>query len=302
MRSPIVLVVKRSFQATPERVFDAWLDPAAAGQWLFATKAGEMQKVSIDARVDGEFLIVERRDGADAEHFGTYREIDRPHRLDFTFSAVRDAEPTLVTIQISPTAEGCDLTLTHEMDAKWAEYEERTRIGWSTILTNLSATLARQSGEILIVRRFAAPRELVWRAWTDPSQPVRWHAPSGCEIEFPAIDLRQGGRFRSVIRTPDGADCWCAGEYREVTPPERLVYTIGLTDEHGHSTDADGAGKNADWPVTTTVSVTLAEDGGGTLLTLHQTASEAVGRRTGAYPSWLSMLDRLELTLPFANP
>lgn len=157
--------------------------------------------------------------------------------------------------------------------------------------------LAEAAGEIFVSRRFDAPRELVWAAWTDPARLPKWHAPEGCTIEFAELDLREGGRFRSTIRTPDGADCRCAGTYLEVVAPERLVYTIGLVDEDGDPIGADAAGKDPDWPASTTVVVTFAEDGGGTLLTLHQNAPLSVARRTGAYGSWLSMLDRLEAGL-----
>ena len=84
-----VLRVSRSFDASPERVFDAWLDPATAGKWLFATPTGQMVRLEIDARPGGSFLIVERRDGEDVEHKGEYVELDRPSRIVFTFAVPR---------------------------------------------------------------------------------------------------------------------------------------------------------------------------------------------------------------------
>ena len=68
--------VTRRFGASPERVFDAWLDPERAGRFLYATAEGEMVRVEIDARVGGRFVIVERRDGQDVEHTGEYLEIE----------------------------------------------------------------------------------------------------------------------------------------------------------------------------------------------------------------------------------
>ena len=85
IESSSTVQVTGQFEASPERVFDAWLNPATAGKWLFATEKGQMVRVEIDPRVGGLYTIVERRDGVDVEHTGEYLEIDRPRRLVFTF-------------------------------------------------------------------------------------------------------------------------------------------------------------------------------------------------------------------------
>jgi uncharacterized protein YndB with AHSA1/START domain len=147
--------------------------------------------------------------------------------------------------------------------------------------------------EVLITRLFDAPRELVFRAWTDPEHLARWYAPRGCTTRFRELDLRQGGAFHSCVRTPDGHDCWAIGVYREIAPPERLVFTLVVADEHGNAVVPGDSGKDSDWPAETVVTVTFVEEGGRTRLTLHQTVSEALAIRTGAHPSWIEMLDRL---------
>ncbi|RHW17933.1 SRPBCC domain-containing protein [Sphingomonas gilva] len=145
MIRPIVLTVTREFAAPPERVFDAWLDPAEACRFLFATEGGEVVECEIDARVGGSARIVDRRAGGDAVHRLRYEAIERPHLLVFLFAAdpAGEGEWTRVSIVIAPTAAGCTLALTHEMDPQWADYEAQTRQGWTMILAGLARIMEK---------------------------------------------------------------------------------------------------------------------------------------------------------------
>lgn len=147
---------------------------------------------------------------------------------------------------------------------------------------------------VFISRIIGAPRELVFQAWTDPEHLKRWFAPRGCTIHFSAIDVREGGEFLSCIKNPRFKDCWCKGTYLEIIPPEKIVYNLAVSDEQGNLITPEEAGMDPEWPGETTVTVTFTELQGKTKLTLHQTVSETVAKRTGAHPSWIQMLDILE--------
>ena len=120
--SSLTVQVTRYFEASPERVFDAWLDLQKAGKWLFATPSGQMVRVEIDARAGGSFLFVDRRDGEDVEHAGEYIE-----------------ESTRVSIDIVPGGTGRRLTLTHKNVLP--DYASRTQAGWTGILDKLAAAI-----------------------------------------------------------------------------------------------------------------------------------------------------------------
>lgn len=135
---PILLSLSCRIAASPERVFDAWLDPASIGRWLFATPDGVMKRVEIDPRVGGVIHIDEQRGDMLVEHVGRYLEMHRPGRLVFCFSAMEGEPPTRVLVDIVPEDGGSLLTLTHEMDPKWAGYEDRTRQAWTMILSGLA--------------------------------------------------------------------------------------------------------------------------------------------------------------------
>lgn len=151
--------------------------------------------------------------------------------------------------------------------------------------------------QVLITRLFNAPRDLVFKAWTDPKQLLQWYAPNGCKLQFRQIDIREGGTFHSCIQTPNGFQCWCTGVYQEIVAPERVVYTMAIADEHGNRIDSTDAGHDPEWPAETITTVTFEVQDGKTKLTLRQNVSECLAIRTGAHPSWIQMLDRLESKL-----
>ncbi len=133
--------VTRRFGASPERVFDAWLDPDSARRWMFATPTGLVVRAEIDPRVGGGFRFVDRRDGEDVEHLGTYLQLDRPRRIVFAFSVpAYSADADRVTVDIVPLATGSEVTLSHELRPAAAGYARRTEDGWRRMLDGLAAT------------------------------------------------------------------------------------------------------------------------------------------------------------------
>jgi uncharacterized protein YndB with AHSA1/START domain len=138
--TPGAIRVARRFRAPPERVFHAWLEPAVAGRWLFATASEPIADVDIDPRVGGAFRLAERRNGARVEHAGRYVEIVPHRRLVFTLAlADRPHVVTRVTAEISPLKTGCELALTHEHVP--ADCAGETEARWTGVLYGLGETL-----------------------------------------------------------------------------------------------------------------------------------------------------------------
>ncbi len=140
---PIARVTRR-FDASPERVFDAWLDPTLIGTWMFGpnVRDEEVVRVTVDPRVGGSFSFVVRREGQEIDHIGTYLEIDRPRRLAFTWGVAQDVtDMSRVTIDIVPLDTGSELTLTHELHPDWADFADRAAGSWSRMLDRLTAAL-----------------------------------------------------------------------------------------------------------------------------------------------------------------
>ncbi|HEX6983198.1 MAG TPA: SRPBCC domain-containing protein [Balneolaceae bacterium] len=134
---PKVKVIK-DFRASPQKVFDAWLDPSIISHWMFGpdVRDEEIIKLETNPEKNGKFSFVVRRGDDVINHVGTYLEINRPERLIFTWGIEGESEEeSVVSIGITSTKNGCRLTLVHEN--VWTEYVDRTKAGWTFMLEKL---------------------------------------------------------------------------------------------------------------------------------------------------------------------
>jgi two-component system cell cycle response regulator DivK len=139
--------VERSFPVSPEALFDAWVDPAIAGEWLFATPAGERVRVEIDAVPGGAYEIVERRDGEDVLHTGRYSLVERPARLEFSLSVPRYSDDIArISVDIESAEGGARLRLTQRPGPASPEDAEQFRQGWAVVLDGLARALDARAG------------------------------------------------------------------------------------------------------------------------------------------------------------
>jgi uncharacterized protein YndB with AHSA1/START domain len=123
--------------------------------------------------------------------------------------------------------------------------------------------------DLVIVRDFDAPRDLVWNAWTKPELLMRWSGPKGFTTPVYKMDLRVGGAYHTCMRSPEGNDYWSTGIYREIVPPQRLVCTDSFADAEGQVVPASHYGMSADFPLELLVTVSLEDDAGKTRFTLQ---------------------------------
>jgi uncharacterized protein YndB with AHSA1/START domain len=146
--------------------------------------------------------------------------------------------------------------------------------------TRTSIDVEERERELVITRIFDAPRHLVFQAWTEPDRVARWWGPQGFVTIYCDMDIRPGGAFRVCMRSPEGAEHWKQGVYREVVEPERLVFTFAWEDAEGKPGHQ------------TLVTVTFAERGDKTELTLRQGVFETVAARDDHQRGWTSTLQR----------
>ncbi len=90
---------------------------------------------------------------------------------------------------------------------------------------------------MVVTRVFDAPRELVWKAWTDPKYVMQWWGPKGFTAPFCEMDFRVGGKFLYCMRAPDGQEFWNGGEYHEIVLHEKIVLSMYFSDSKGNKVE-----------------------------------------------------------------
>ena len=208
----------RHFAASPERVFDAWINPAIACKWLFTSPTSERNSTLIDARVGGAWAITDRREGMNYTVIGEYLEIIRPSRLVFTFGMPQfSPELTRVIVEIAPDGEGSILTLTQE-GVEPGSGEAMTD-GWGKMFDALATSLPQSGGMatfstipcVHLERILPGTIESVWAFLTCAELLPGWF--DGGEIE-----PRLGGKVHL-------AGGHILGTVTQWSPPHRLTYS-----------------------------------------------------------------------------
>ena len=149
--------------------------------------------------------------------------------------------------------------------------------------------------ELTIIKIFDVPREIVWKAWTDPERFMRWWGPKGFTSPVCKIDLRVGGGYLNCMRSPEGQDFWSKGVFREIVAPERLTMTDSFADEHGNMVPATHYGLSLDFPLEMLITVTLENLEGKTKLTLKHSGIDGINAtdRRNMQQGWDQSLDKL---------
>ncbi len=141
--------------------------------------------------------------------------------------------------------------------------------------------MAPAARELIITRVLNAPRDLVFKMWLDPKYVMQWWGPKHHPATQITWDARPGGKWRNCLRSVEtGQELWHHGVFHEVVPPERLVFSF-VWEEDGER------------GIETMVTISLADQGAKTLLTLHQAPFQSAGEQDGHGEGWGSTFDRL---------
>jgi uncharacterized protein YndB with AHSA1/START domain len=283
MPSDRELQITRFFDAPRDLVFKMWTDPAHIVQWWgpigFKTESLEM-----DVRPGGIWkLVMHGPDGKDYQNKIVYSEVVKPKRLIYNHLGQDGTEAVKfqVTVTFEEIGEKTHLTMrmtfpsATERDLVIKRYAADK--GAVQTIERLAAHIANTPyRKILITRHFDAPREQVFRAWTDPKALIQWWGPSGFTNPVCKLDVRVGGAIYIVMRSPEGLEHPMGGVFHEIVEPERLVFTLIPHDKDGQ-------------PLLEALTIaTFAQEGQKTELTLEASA-------IGLAPPAIQMLAGMEM-------
>lgn len=142
--NPVALRLERKFDASPERVFNAWTNPAAVAKWFGPTPEHHATATALDARVGGHYRIEIRHTGGNVHvAYGTYREVTPPKKIVMTWAWENNTAlpESLVTVEFTPSGGGTQLVLTHEL-LPTEEAREAHKKGWTGCFEKMGTFLA----------------------------------------------------------------------------------------------------------------------------------------------------------------
>ena len=330
------LQTSRVLSAPRERVFDAISDPAQLAQW-WGPNGFTNTFHEFDFRTGGKWsFVMHGPNGQDYKNQSQFGEIVKPERvviqhlssprfqLTITLDEVTGGKTKIGWRQRFETAEECARIKVYAVD------------GNEQNLDRLSAHLAkapaqsvasppsppqkggegrgeealRVHGEVprafVISRTFDAPRELLWKAWTERARLMAWFAPKGFKMPAAKMDFRPGGSFHYCMESPDGNEMWGKFVYREIVAPEKIVLVNSFSDESGGITRHP---MSATWPLEMFSTFTMTEENGRTTATVHWVPLNATEeeRKTfdaaheGMKQGWTGTFDQLAAYLAKAQ-
>jgi uncharacterized protein YndB with AHSA1/START domain len=127
-------------------------------------------------------------------------------------------------------------------------------------------TTTHETPEFVLTRTFDAPRDLVWKAYTEADRLAQWWGPKGFTMKSATVDLKPGGSFLYGMTGPNGIEMWGKFVYQEINAPERLAFIVSFCDEHGNVARNP---YSAEWPLEVMNSVDFSEQAGKTTLTMR---------------------------------
>ena len=258
-------IVDRVINAPKDLVFEAYTDPKHLGLW-FGPNGFSVTTQSHDFKVGGSWkFVMHGPDGTNYDNFTHYKEIEKPKRIVYdhggdggkvhfkvtiNFEELGPKKTKLTMHSVFPTAEAFN-TVVEQYGAIEGAKQNMLR------LADYAENLSRSGGtEPFVIRRtFKAPMDLMFKIWTDPEHLKNWFGPKGATTGYIKTDLRPGGMHHYCMMY-NGVEIWGKFIYREIVPPEKIVWVNSFSDAKGGTTSHP---MSPTWPKEMLTTVTFTQ-------------------------------------------
>ena len=302
------VVVERVFNAPVEMVWTAITDPGQMKQWYFA----ELE--SFKAEPGFQTKVTVRYAGKEFPHLWKVTEVAAGKSLTYSWKYEGSPGESFVTFALSPAGGKTLLVLTHAGLETFDPENNPTYArgnfveGWTSLIGSSLKEFVEEIAPVIgrlftISRVFDAPREKVWKAWTEVGHLAQWWGPRDFTNPVCEMDLRPGGAYRIVMRAPDGSEYPLKGVFREITPLERIVMTMDCAGhpDAWHDMVCPGRGSDPNPVGEMVMTVTFQPYGDQTKLAIRTLfRNEAIRNgmlNAGMTEGWSLSLDRLQTCL-----
>jgi len=291
------IVIRRTLSASPALVFEAWSHPMHLAQW-WGPDGFSITTSAFDFRPGGVWrFVMHGPDGRDYQNRVTFDAIAPAERIEYHHGGGEDVEPVQFSSVVTFEAEGEKTVLTLRLEFPSAA--ERDRVvrefgaeegGRQTLgrLDDYTSSWASNGGlekSIEITRFIAAPRTLVFEAFTDAKHLAQWWGPKGFTNPVCEIDARPGGAILIHMQAAEGFSHPMTGTVHEVVPHDRFVFTAVARDDAGAAL------------LQSHTTVTFRDEGRGTRLTVKADAKGLVPiarlMLAGMQEGWTQSLEKL---------
>lgn len=216
------LTVQRIFDATPKVLWSYWTDPEKFARWFNPAPGLDLVVHEYDARVGGRVRFdMPQPDGNPNPQEGVFHALE-PYREIVSGSPDKSF---LIAVRLAPVGSRTRMIVT--VTGVPVRYRDGARRGWNAGFDKLMGALEDEAlapRTIAATRVLDAPRDVVWRMWTEPDQIAQWWGPNGFENSIDSMDVRPGGEWKFVMHGPDGRDYLNRIRYLKVVKPEQIVY------------------------------------------------------------------------------
>ena len=158
----------------------------------------------------------------------------------------------------------------------------------------MTSNTVNEIERMVVTRVFDAPRELVWKAWTDPKYVMQWWGPKGFTSPVCKGEVRVGGKLLCCMKTPDGQEGWNGGEYHEIVLHEKIVYSMYFCDPQGNKIEPEELGIEPE-SIDGAYDMAIFEDLGNGQTKLTFTGNEPMesAKDSGQLEGWNQILDKI---------